>query len=417
MFSLSCHTSITHFISRIEHADLGFASVFQALSELAPLPAPRIRNNLSTPTSSLLVSPSDNDNDSDPLSNTVWDQSNVSEYLTNSSAYVTSHDRTLAVSDHDSAASDTENDGENGFHDQDRDNDEYDDFDTTQSSYSHLLHGPPYSSEVDQPSLGYLDDVLGFIAAEREKFAAQREAGIRGGSSAASTSESAWKHVIEPRRKRRRKRGKHGASTGGGTSGAVSRQERDLLHDESELIQDSQNDGLMTPVGDVIDGSSSEFDVERYNQYLISTGWSMLSIPPRILRKPKRNGQNKVNVDPTSSSSNADPIKGGTSTGSGANANADNSNGTHSSPHQHPLYKLTHSRSTPSLRLTIPIAPDSRVLRLRTLATKLRLLFTEDARWLAGVLQSDMADSNDFIDPRGRQPMRGDVPVHVFIDQ
>ena len=179
--------------------------------------------------------------------------------------------------------------------------------------------------------MGYLDDLLRFIAAERDKFAAQREAGIRGGSSAASTSESAWKRVIEPRRKKRRKRGKHGASMSGST-----RQDRDLLHDESELIQDSQNDGLITPFGDFIDSSSSEFDVERYNQFSVTT-------PPRMLRKPIRNGQNKLNVDPTSSISNTDPIKGSTSSGSGANANVDNSNGTHSSPHHHPLYKLTQS--------------------------------------------------------------------------
>ncbi|OBZ77228.1 hypothetical protein A0H81_02044 [Grifola frondosa] len=58
---------------------------------------------------------------------------------------------------------------------------------------------------VDQPSLGYLDGALEFIAAEREKWAAQRDSGLRGNGSTA-TSDSAWRHVVQPRRKRQRKR-------------------------------------------------------------------------------------------------------------------------------------------------------------------------------------------------------------------
>lgn len=61
-------------------------------------------------------------------------------------------------------------------------------------------------SDVDadgQPSLGYLDEALSFIAAERVRYAAQRDKGM--------TAESAWKHVIEPKRKRRRKKPKSGS--------------------------------------------------------------------------------------------------------------------------------------------------------------------------------------------------------------
>jgi hypothetical protein len=172
---------------------------------------------------------------------------------------------------------------------------------------------------------------------------------------------------------------------------------------EGENDRDVENDGLVTPVGDVIDGSSSEFDAERF-RLAAHAGRSMPATPPRILRKPKRKGgQSQDGGDPASSSSNADATT--------------RSGNEKSSSSSHPLYKLTHSRSTPSLRLTIPIAPDSRVLRLRTLATKLRLLFVEDAKSLSSVLQSDTPDVNDFIDPRGRPPEPGDVPIHVFIDQ
>jgi hypothetical protein len=46
----------------------------------------------------------------------------------------------------------------------------------------------------DQPSLGYLDEALSYLAAERARFAAQREAGVV--VSKGPTSESAWRHVI-----------------------------------------------------------------------------------------------------------------------------------------------------------------------------------------------------------------------------
>lgn len=61
-------------------------------------------------------------------------------------------------------------------------------------------------SDVDadgQPSLA-LEEALSFIASERVRYAAQRDKGL--------TAESAWKHVIEPKRKRRRKKSKSGST-------------------------------------------------------------------------------------------------------------------------------------------------------------------------------------------------------------
>ncbi|KAF9015376.1 hypothetical protein BDQ17DRAFT_1340959 [Cyathus striatus] len=64
--------------------------------------------------------------------------------------------------------------------------------------YLHELSGTAPTNE-SQPSLGYLDEALSFIAAERAKWMVQRESG-------SGIGDSKWKHVIEPRRKRRRKR-------------------------------------------------------------------------------------------------------------------------------------------------------------------------------------------------------------------
>ena len=88
-------------------------------------------------------------------------------------------------------------------------------------------------------------------------------------------------------------------------------------------------------------------------------------------------------------------------------------------PEAAPAHKLTHSRSTPSLRLTIPSPPDARVLRLRTLAVKLRMLFTDDARTLSNLLVNDVPEEDGFVDVRGKPPAgeEGEKLVHVFIDQ
>lgn len=72
----------------------------------------------------------------------------------------------------------------------------------------------------DAPSLGYLDEALGFIAAERARVAAQREA-----EKVPLAAESAWRHVVKPQRTRRRKKPKlvlllRNGVTNGGTPNA-----------------------------------------------------------------------------------------------------------------------------------------------------------------------------------------------------
>ncbi|KAH8109483.1 hypothetical protein DFH11DRAFT_1812575 [Phellopilus nigrolimitatus] len=296
-----------------EPADLGqLAAVFEVLrTEYQPRTQPPAIPRAGTPTSSLLVSPSDGEEA--PL--IVWSQDNVAEFIPDS-----------AVDSCSYSEDEIDIDEENG-------------------------------DGIDQPSLGYLDGVLGFLATERAKFAAQREAGVRGGASSqsqASTSENAWRHVIEPRRKRRRKRGKqNGTSISASGSGNAD--------------GDADAEGAVTPVGDMLDNSSS-------GEYW-SHGKSMPATPPHgtSLRLRKINGKGKEPMTVTIP-------------------------GTSSTIPVHP--KLSHSRSTPSLRVTIPSPPDARVLRLRTLATKLRMLFVEDARTLSSVLLNDVPEEDGFIDPR-----------------
>ena len=206
--------------------------------------------------------------------------------------------------------------------------------------------------ESDQPSLGYLDEALSFIAAERARFAAQREAGIKGNG---STSENAWRHVIEPRRKRRRKRKPLILLSRHLAEGAPT--------EATEATAEADQDA---------DDSSSSFD-QSTSAYFKSTP----TTPART--KKEKWKQRTLAID--------------------------------SNP------KLSHSKSTPSLRLSLTIPPDPSVLQLRSLAHKLCTLFPENTDSLNSVLSNDFPDSADFIDPRGPAPQSQDTLIHVFIDQ
>ncbi|KAL5504953.1 hypothetical protein ACEPAH_7616 [Sanghuangporus vaninii] len=315
-----------------EPADLGqLSAVFEVLrQEFQPRGQAPVIPRVGTPTSSLVVSPSDGEE-----SRTVWTKSG--------------------------SVSCSDSDGEGDY----------------------LGNNAEIKDGIDQPSLGYLDDVLGFLAAERAKLTAQREAGLKGGQSSqsqASTSESAWRHVVEPRRRRRRKRNKnHVSSMSASTSGA----NVDL---DADGDGEADAEGVATPIGDALDGSSS-------GEYW-SHGKSVPATPPHGTSRRLRNIASK---------------------GKGKDPMTVTIPGTSATIPVHP--KLSHSRSTPSLRVTIPTPPDARVLRLRTLATKLRMLFTEDARHLSSVLLNDAPGEDGFIDPRGRPPEGADDPlIHVFVD-
>jgi len=215
----------------------------------------------------------------------------------------------------------------------------------------------------DQPSLGYLDEALGFIAAERARFFASRDAaGGAGAGNRSSTSDSAFHASVQSRRKRWKKKVLKFHSQGPPNRVPLSL-------DSDSRIEDTAGDP--SGAGDAtLEDTSSSFE--------------SFSSPAK----------------------NATPVtaKGRDSRRKGKAV------GTITPP-------LLHSKSTPSLRLTTTSLPlDPRVLKLRALAHKLRLLFPEDAARLSSILSNDQADG-DFVDPRGPKPQSKDTLIHVFIDQ
>lgn len=75
-------------------------------------------------------------------------------------------------------------------------------------SYDNTFHSEPEHEddyEDGQPSLGYLDEALSFIAEERARWTAAREHGGEAGQGGV-VGQGDWRHVIEPHRKRRRKK-------------------------------------------------------------------------------------------------------------------------------------------------------------------------------------------------------------------
>ena len=216
----------------------------------------------------------------------------------------------------------------------------------------------------DQPSLGYLDEALGFIAAERAKFFASRDAaGGAGAGNRSSTSESVLRAIVQSRRKRRRKRAVESHSQGPadrtplsldsesqaqGTTGDPNGVGDATLGDTSSSFESSSS-----PVKNMTPVTSKGHDSRKKGKVLETTA------PPLLLSKP-----------------------------------------------------------TPSLHLTTTSLPlDPRVLKLRALAHKLRLLFPEDAARLSSILSNDQANEEDFVDPRGPKPRPKDTLVHVFVDQ
>ena len=213
----------------------------------------------------------------------------------------------------------------------------------------------------DHPSLGYLDEALGFIAAERAKFFASRDAsGGAGAGNRSSTSDSAFHASIQSRKKRRKKKV------------AQSHSQEPVNRTPLSLESDSRIQGTAgDPSGAddaTLEDTSSSFESP-------SPAKHATPVTARV-----RDSRKKKAVEATT--------------------------------------PLLHSKSTPSLRLTTTLLPlDPRVLKLRALAHKLRLLFPEDASRLSSILSNDQADETNFVDPRGPKPRSKDTLIHVFIDQ
>lgn len=216
----------------------------------------------------------------------------------------------------------------------------------------------------DQPSLGYLDEALGFIAAERARFFASRDAaGGAGAGNRSSTSDSAFHASVQSRRRRWKKKVLKSQSQ-------APPNRTPLSLDSDSRIEDTAGDP--SGAGDAtLEGTSSSFESSS------SPAKNATPVTARG-RDSRKKGKAVGTITP-------------------------------------PLF---HSKSTPSLRLATTSLPlDPRVLRLRALAHKLRLLFPEDAARLSSILSNDQANEEDFVDPRGPKPQSKDTLIHVFIDQ
>ena len=319
--------------SRPDAPDLGaFGPVFRALTNLQHRGGPNALDLRNVTPTSFALSHSD---DSDPLQGApLWAQRRVTSYLTSSLPGSPVRGRTSLPHDSDDTAS------------------EYDDGTELEVPIEDEISG-------DRPSLGYLDQALTYLAAEREKLAARRE--LRGNSSTTSDSASQLLVPNSTRRKRRRKR----------TRSARRGAPEDGAHTETAT---GGPDGVDEASADNEDGdtSSSSLSVSSSSPRYTKTS----PATPAVFRKEKLKQR----------------------------ANADHNP------------RLHHSRSTPSLHVTAK-SFDARAIQLRTLAHKLRLLFPPEARALSDVLSRNFSSQSTFADPRGPAPQPQDTLIHVFIDQ
>ncbi|KAJ6551816.1 hypothetical protein B0H19DRAFT_179430 [Mycena capillaripes] len=143
-----------------------------------PPPAPPrtfMHHQHSTSTTSSMEPESDDFRDPSLVGSTVWSQRPIASYL----------DSILATTDTDgrspSPGSPSPGSGSNTEGDARTLELELEPVDYELSDLEDL--------DLDQPSLGLLDGALSFIAAERARWNAQREAG-------ATANEGAWKHVV-----------------------------------------------------------------------------------------------------------------------------------------------------------------------------------------------------------------------------
>lgn len=344
-----------HSASRLDPPDLGaFTDVFRALDEFQqeprtviaiPIPITQLDHNHRTPTSSLVaLSPVATESDAT--------RGRPGPYLLSSSwrDELRPHARSLSPRV-DSGNSDTE--GEELFPET-----------IEVRSYDFYSGMDVLDKDGDQPSLGYLDEALGFIAAERAKFFASRD--VAGGAvsgNRSSTSDSVFRTIVQSQRKRRRKRVVKSHSQGPFDRTPLS------LGSDSRM-EDTAGDPSGT--GDAtLEDTSSSFETSS------SPTKDATPVTARGRDSWKKGKAVKTTMPP-----------------------------------------LLHRKQAPSLRLSATSLPlDPRVLRLRALAHKLRLLFPEDASRLSSILSNDQADEEDFVDPRGPKPRSKDTLIHVFIDQ
>jgi hypothetical protein len=282
---------------------------------------------------------SETESDVGDSSSTVWSQHPIASYLERDDTNESTHSKSTSNSPEVLSEEEEERGSES---------------DDTEGLFEDSL-------EIDglTPTLGDLDSALGFLAAEKAKMAASHLDGRS--TSHSSTGENAWRHVIEPKRKRRRKR-----------KGALVLP-RTLEQDED--IPPGARTATVVPTPEV---SSSSPDLSSSPDKVGSSPPQRESVSSIFKpRRPKARQLSQSQSQPQSQSQNM-------------------------------------STSPP---IPIPPAqPDPRLLRLRALAKKLRHDFPQNDFQLKAVLVDGFPD-HDIIDPRGPEPQLGDALTHVFIDQ
>ena len=304
-----------------------------------------------------MVSPMESESDANHRGSTVWNQNPIASYLSISSRTATTR-LSVASSPPPSEPPSSDTEGEIMI-DQGTDGGDYEDADNAGSV---------------QPSLGYLDEALQFIAAERAKLTVSRDNWYRANSSTSDDhrplppqrqqlSQNHHNHQhqqhLTTRRRRRRRKARSIIPTVLVRESSGAAGDDNLSH--PERLERGDPSDLSSP-----DNSSSEAAI-RFS-----------STPASPTRKSgRRNSARSVSADGRR--------------------------------------RLGHSKSTPTLR---PGPLDPRVVRLRSLAIKLKFLFASEADLLTTVLANEslLSSSPDFIDPRGPAPGPGQPLIHVFID-
>jgi hypothetical protein len=347
----------------VESPDLGaFTIVFRTLNEYQPRNfIPHAHAHAATTTVTATTSTlSPMESESDHRGSTVWNQNPIASYLSISSRAATRLSVASSPPPSEPPSSDTDTEGEIMI-DQGTDGGDYEDAN---------------NAGEEQPSLGYLDEALQFIAAERAKLTVSRDnTWYRPNSSTSDDHPSSLpqrqqlshnhhsQQQLTTRRRRRRRKARSIIPT------IIVRESSGAAGDDNQSQTERLERGDPPPPPSDLsspDNSSSEAAI-RFS-----------STPASPTRKPgRRNSARSVSVDGRR--------------------------------------RLGHSKSTPTLR---PGPLDPRVVRLRSLAIKLKFLFAPEADLLTTVLANEslLSSSPDFIDPRGPAPTPGQPLVHVFID-
>ncbi|KAJ4470732.1 hypothetical protein C8R41DRAFT_851630 [Lentinula lateritia] len=388
-----------------ETPDLGaFTAVLRAWTNLQPplrtanSTLAQLANTTSSSSRSLATSSSDLREDK----STVWSHRPIANYLSLSDPVTTDAEST----DRDRPRTVQIEAVDDDFYDHDNTNDDNDHDESDEQLRSQDLG---LFDVEEQPSLGYLDEALQFIAAERERWTAQRETGTT----------AAMLTGIDPRRKRRRKRNKTPRAQSTTRTPTVSTFSSISTITASTALADDINDAEDADALGV-DADDSSSSVEQQSSPLRALQSVIFSSTPGT---PSRRARGRGRT------------------------------------------RLLHSRSTPQLRLishehededeedesTDSVTEDSpRVQQLKLLGKKLEALFPEDREYLkkvryrtmsppraasgslqmsgpAGYLDSVDAEGpskhvvlGGFVDTRGdplkRTGKKDERLIHVFVD-